>query len=161
MQAFIPAFSQVSILLLCDSHSFSHWFHTSQEHRSHWYQHSPPRILLPVLQQWPCASWVRTCILLKTCFSSIQIIKIKISTGSILRFYLSVYVFICLSNMPGLTGLNNPMRRSLPLFRAGLTCAGTNWGAALEAEQRQGVSERSWNTVWSQQITIKECCPLM
>lgn len=55
---------------------------------------------LPALQQWPCASWVRTHILLMPCSSWIQITKIKSSAGSICSQ--SVYVFICSSNLRGL-----------------------------------------------------------
>lgn len=61
---------------------------------------------LPALQQWLCASWVRTCILLEPCFSWIQIIRIKSSAGSTLSQ--SVYVFICSSNLPGLQVLTIP-----------------------------------------------------
>lgn len=55
---------------------------------------------LPALQQWPCASWVRARVLLRPCFSWIQITKIKSSAGSMLSQ--SVYVFMCSSNLPGL-----------------------------------------------------------
>lgn len=37
----------VPILPLCDSHSFCHWFHAPQEHKSCWHQHSSPSLACP------------------------------------------------------------------------------------------------------------------
>lgn len=145
----------MSILPLCDSHSFSHLSSCAAGARVPWASAFPPqpRSSDPVL---PGLGPVCYSSNLSSGFKLLRSEVQQIQSSLSLLTYLFVPVTCQVFSSP-----TKPTRRSSALFRAGLTCASTNWGAALEGEQRLGASEGSQNNVWSRQDTIKECCPLM
>lgn len=148
----------MSILPLCVSHSCPHLISQAAGAQIPWAPAFPPQPrlprgsdpVLPGLEPLCCSSSLPAGF--KLLGSEVQ--QVQSSLG--LLTYLFVAVTYQVFSSP-----TKPMRRSSPLFRAGLTCASTNGGATLEGEQRLGTSEGSQNHVWSRQVTIKECCPLM
>lgn len=133
------------------------WFHVPQKHGSHGHQH-PPQPRLPHSSDPMFPGLGHECCL-SSLSSGFKLLRSKVQqvlSSLVLLTHLFVPKTCQVFSSP-----TKPMGRYSALFRASLTCANTNRAAALEGEQRAGVSEGSWNSVWSLQVTIKECCPLM
>jgi len=122
MQAFTPAFSPVPILPLCDSHSFSRLISHTAGARVPWASLFPPQPrlahssdpVLPGLGPARCSSSLSSGFKLRR--PKVQ----QVQSLPSLLMYLFVPVTCQVFSSP-----TKPMRRSLALLRAGLTCAST------------------------------------
>lgn len=133
----------MSFLPLCGSHSFTHLISRTTGAWVPCASVFPPQphssdTMLPGLGPICCLS--SFSVEFKLVRSKVQ--QIQSSVGLLRYLFVPVTCQI-------FSGPTKTMRRSLALYRPGLTCASPNQGTPLEGEQRPGASKGSRNNFWS------------